>query len=498
MIPTTYNNNSIARDLVSPNAGADATLTTATPCATTTTTTAIATTVAYKKHNLFVNVDRNLNKVLLDNNNQVQSTCNDDDIDNCFNKLLNNNTHDIADFLPNTAEINLIGKTPDFPAVVTTPFSFGASFSAFFNNNNNNNNATTLDENVPTIKTLEPEIKPAATKTHTFATKRTITTTTTALLNTNGAENTKKVVLSSNYVSDFVDTPSRHWRITYLDADIVGTGVTAQILAKTRRDKPCKAIPMNLYSSLQYEIRQTIHIPRADGATLFLSKISVRNAETGEPAFNRNGACPLKSITEVALVADGTNQCTYKASFILKFNKISYYHNNQELYLVINYYLPEDLERTVLTVRSSDFRVYARKPSTKTGKAKKKCTKKKKKKKQQKKTIKKNTTATKKVAKKRKRTTTTTTSTARVAHETDAKKPKTQLKTSVVVGNFAHFVTQLDDLVQQLNKLDKSEREIALDLIRVKFKTNHRENVWLNQTLNWVKAAELTPTNFLK
>jgi len=146
-----------------------------------------------------------------------------------------------------------------------------------------------------------------------------------------------------------------------------------QITCKTRCDKPSEEVDYTLYSSLKYEIKSNLF--GSFNYKFLLAKIYVVDALTGE-VITKNNNPVLKGTIQCTIVnsSESNTSKVQEVSGTLKvqFTDISYHHKKGEVCWEIQYFQPDDLNNSILKMRSSPFIVYARKPSTEVKKRKKK------------------------------------------------------------------------------------------------------------------------------
>lgn len=196
---------------------------------------------------------------------------------------------------------------------------------------------------------------------------------------------------------------------------------TIQVTSKTRREKPSKAVPDRLYSSLKYEIGLSASLSAFTQELPFvLARIRIVDSESFE-MIKKNKKDALKGVIEGAMTQSG-NEKDYKGFLKTQFIDLSYHHEKKEYRWEIHFFAPSDLEHPILIKRSANFRVYARKPNVNKDK-------------------------------KRKR------------GSTDEYVPR-----KVSKSKFAEFITRLDELVEfQKQNLKPEEKKRAMDLVMSKF-----------------------------
>lgn len=140
---------------------------------------------------------------------------------------------------------------------------------------------------------------------------------------------------------------------------------------KTRREKPTPFIPSRFYSSLKYQIKQEIEGSFIDNSLPFLmSSCRIVDPEN-KKAITKDGKGCLKGTIEAALTKPPRTKKKMKGDLNVQIDGLSYYHEKKEYCLELNYFLPNELEKPVLTLLSPKFRVYARKPSKNKGQKRK-------------------------------------------------------------------------------------------------------------------------------
>lgn len=194
----------------------------------------------------------------------------------------------------------------------------------------------------------------------------------------------------------------RDWKITQIDEKY--NSLSYNITTKTRCETPSSQVPDVLYSSLKYEIKQTISASLIKDQQFILGRISVVDSQGKVASLNEKGNL-LKGLVECALTK-GKQTDDFEGTMKAQFVDCSYHHKKGDFCWLITYYLPSDLENSILSIQSAPFKVFARKPT----------------------------------AKKRKN------------------------------SNFEEFTTRLEDLVKMSKKLKtEEEKKIALELVTKRF-----------------------------
>lgn len=195
----------------------------------------------------------------------------------------------------------------------------------------------------------------------------------------------------------------RDWKITFVNEKYI-QGLSFNISCKTRCEQPSSQVPEVLYSSLKYEIKQEISASMIKDQQFILGRISVVDSQGKSASLNDKGNL-LKGLIECALTK-GKQTEEFEGTMKAQFVDCSYHHKKGDFCWQLSYYLPSDLENSILSIQSAPFKVFARKPT----------------------------------AKKRKN------------------------------SNFEEFTTRLEDLVKMSKKLKtEEEKKIALELVTKKF-----------------------------
>jgi len=137
---------------------------------------------------------------------------------------------------------------------------------------------------------------------------------------------------------------------------------TIQVFTKTRCDKPTEEVEDILYSSLKYEIKQKL-VGKLNYPFL-LAKIYVVESNTGE-IVQKNNKSVLKGTIECAITNSSEKNEEKEISGVLKvqFTDVSYHHKKCDFCWEISIFTPNELNNPILKIRSSSFKVFARKPS---------------------------------------------------------------------------------------------------------------------------------------
>jgi len=151
---------------------------------------------------------------------------------------------------------------------------------------------------------------------------------------------------------------SRSWQVIYSKTN----EFSIQVFTKTRCDKPTEEVEDILYSSLKYEIKQKL-VGKLNYPFL-LSKIYVVESTTGE-IVQKNNKSVLKGTIECAITNSSEKNEEKEISGVLKvqFTDVSYHHKKCDFCWEISIFTPNELNNPILKIRSSSFKVFARKPS---------------------------------------------------------------------------------------------------------------------------------------
>jgi len=141
-----------------------------------------------------------------------------------------------------------------------------------------------------------------------------------------------------------------------------------KVYCKTRCDKHSEDVDEVLYSSLKYEIKQILY--GNFNYKFLLAKIYVVDSVTGE-VISKNNNSVLKGSTQCTIVNSTENKNEISGSLKVQFTDVSYHHKKGDFCWEISYFQPDDLNNAILKMRSSPFKVFARKPSTEVKKRKK-------------------------------------------------------------------------------------------------------------------------------
>jgi len=179
------------------------------------------------------------------------------------------------------------------------------------------------------------------------------------------------LVLTTNFL-DLLSFPNieekkssyRGWQTVYSSE----SDFNIKVYCKTRCDKPSLDVEEVLYSSLKYEIKQILHGNL--NYKFLLAKIYVVDSVTGE-VIQKNNNGVLKGSIQCTIV--NVTESKNETSGVLKvqFVDVSYHHKKGDFCWEISYFQPDDLDNPILKMRSSPFKVFARKPSTEVKKRKK-------------------------------------------------------------------------------------------------------------------------------
>lgn len=271
---------------------------------------------------------------------------------------------------------------------------------------------------------------------------------------TNGAANAKTVILASNYISDFVDDRKRYWLMISMNRNVLEE---FSIMCKTRRDKPCAALPENLYSSLQYEIRfraklQLSVLCGSDylARNMLRCQIKLIDAKTLQSAKNSKGEEPIVGGNETALI-EKADKCTFQAHMTIRLNGVSYYKKKQSFKFEVSLFLANNMIHPICVMRSATFKVYSRKPSRNAKPRNKAATQNKKRKRSS------------SQSQQQQQSDMAIKEAEVTVHESAPKKAKNDL---------AIFSSKLEDLMQIMNSLSDTEKDSCVALMTDTFQLN--------------------------
>jgi len=166
----------------------------------------------------------------------------------------------------------------------------------------------------------------------------------------------KKEVKEEIFDEEIKINKNRGWFVVYSQTN----DFTVIPYTKTRCDKPAEEVEEILYSSLKYEIKQkligNLNFP------FLLSKIYVVESNTGE-IVQKNNKSVLKGQVEVAITNSSDKDSEISGILKVQFTDVSYHHKKCDFCWEIAYFTPNELNEPILKIRSSSFKVFARKPS---------------------------------------------------------------------------------------------------------------------------------------
>jgi hypothetical protein len=158
-----------------------------------------------------------------------------------------------------------------------------------------------------------------------------------------------------------IKTEGRLWKIVHVADEFKNENILMDVTSKTRCEEPSVEVPEILYSSLKYEISQKFFAKSCKDEQFILSRISIVDSN-GTTLSKSN----MKGVTECSLTK---NENKFQGVLKCQFADLSHISKKGDLCWEINYYVPTDIQKSVMTVRSAPFKVYARKPTAKKRKA---------------------------------------------------------------------------------------------------------------------------------
>jgi len=153
----------------------------------------------------------------------------------------------------------------------------------------------------------------------------------------------------------------RTWVTTFV-SDEYKDSLEVDITSKTRCENPMNEVPLIMYSSLKYEIRQKAKGSLCESEQFLHSKINVVDSVDYKDIKKDNGSI-LKGTVEAALTKPPQNEMNeFKGTLKAQFTDVSYHHKKKDFCWQISYFLPSNLDVPILIKRSAPFKVLARKP----------------------------------------------------------------------------------------------------------------------------------------
>lgn len=159
----------------------------------------------------------------------------------------------------------------------------------------------------------------------------------------------------------------RKWKLTFQDESQINPQNTlnVDITSKTRCENPSDQIPENLYSSLKYQLCQKITGTFCTLIKMLVVRVVVVDSRSLQEVKKDNKPV-IEGDTETSLHVKQdavTGERRLEGAIKVKFNDVSYHHDNKLFCFNISYYHPSNLQRPVVVYRSAPFKVLARKPS---------------------------------------------------------------------------------------------------------------------------------------
>jgi hypothetical protein len=152
----------------------------------------------------------------------------------------------------------------------------------------------------------------------------------------------------------FLDT--RQWTIFYVNEDYLSLDTDVEIAIKTRNDEFARGtVPKQIFSSLKYEIQFNVTPGTIDSKSpIYLGKIQLCDSQTWEQVLEDTST--INGNTEGTLTP-GTDGSSFSWKTKLQFKDLDY---SRDYAFQFCLYVPGDLQRPILVMRSPDFNVLAR------------------------------------------------------------------------------------------------------------------------------------------
>lgn len=135
------------------------------------------------------------------------------------------------------------------------------------------------------------------------------------------------------------------------------------------------AVPERMYSSLKYEMKQSISkrvLP--DHTSVLMSKLEVVNPQDHfEEILKTNGQKLIKGVSEVTAMARNASDTALECKNKIQFTDVSYHHERKYFSFKLSFYDPSfNMDEAVLIAMSAPFQVFARRPTARKSGANKK------------------------------------------------------------------------------------------------------------------------------
>lgn len=154
----------------------------------------------------------------------------------------------------------------------------------------------------------------------------------------------------------FEDENLGSWKVFYQNEKVLTLDSQINVIVKTRNDEPTTVIPNRMFSSLKYEfeIQLTPGFMSTVKPTL-LAKLQVIDPETNQEII-KNDLPVLKGVSEGILISDSG---ILKLKLKLQFGEKSH-GEKKDCRFQLCLYSPSDLLYPILVLKSSCFKIYAR------------------------------------------------------------------------------------------------------------------------------------------
>lgn len=162
---------------------------------------------------------------------------------------------------------------------------------------------------------------------------------------------------------------TRAWKLVLNNKDKndheIGDKVTVEI--KTRSDRASPVMPERLYSSLKYEIRQTVSLDlRISPSTdVMMSKMEIVDPkDPSAELLKANGDRLIRGVQEFTAVTFNKDKRVLEVKNKVQFTGVSFHHERKYFAIKLSYFDPShSMTKPVLVMISSPFLVFARRPT---------------------------------------------------------------------------------------------------------------------------------------
>jgi hypothetical protein len=150
------------------------------------------------------------------------------------------------------------------------------------------------------------------------------------------------------------------WRIVSANKQVLGSDGDVFVYLETRSSKGSEVIDTDLFSSIQYELRQKVEGAFTKNTPFLLSRLQVVDPATGEE-IRKNNKTILAGMCESTLSPNNRENNVFETTMKFKFTDVSYHHDKRPFALRVSLFLNSNTDEPIIIKQSEPIMVFARK-----------------------------------------------------------------------------------------------------------------------------------------